>query len=138
MTRARLRAKKKVVIKEEASTSDQVLHMEENMIERLTLDKPKPQIRNPNFCGQHQPKFRIKQREQRAQELAAQQQVKTPLQQNFFGPESDDKENVIGEENHFFTHDDMPTFITEDEEYAENSTVQKDEDFILANETALE
>ena len=32
----------------------------------------------------------------------------------------------------------MPTFITEDEEYAENSAVQKDEDFILANETALE
>ena len=32
----------------------------------------------------------------------------------------------------------MPTFITEDEEYAENSAVQKDEDFILANEAALE
>ena len=32
----------------------------------------------------------------------------------------------------------MPTFITEDEEYGENSAEQKDEDFILANETALE
>ena len=32
----------------------------------------------------------------------------------------------------------MPTFITEDEEYLEISVVQKDEDFILANETALE
>ena len=32
----------------------------------------------------------------------------------------------------------MPTFITEDEEYTENSADQKDEDFILANDTALE
>ena len=64
--------------------------------------------------------------------------MKTPLQQNFVGPESDDEENVIGEENHFFTPDDMPIYITKDEEYAENSAVQKDEDFILANDTALE
>ena len=32
----------------------------------------------------------------------------------------------------------MPTFITEYEEYSESSAVQKDKDFILANETALE
>jgi len=65
--------------------------------------------------------------------------VKTLLQQNFVhGLESDDEENVIGEENHFFTPDDMPIFITEDEEYSENSIVQRDENFILANETALE
>ena len=32
----------------------------------------------------------------------------------------------------------MPIYITEDEEYSESPTVQKDEDFILANETALE
>ena len=31
----------------------------------------------------------------------------------------------------------MPIFITEDEEYSESSAVQKDEDFILENETAL-
>ena len=61
-----------------------------------------------------------------------------PLQQNFVGPKSDDEENVIGEENHFFTPDDFPIYITEDEEYSESSTVQKDEDFILENETALE
>ena len=63
---------------------------------------------------------------------------KNTLQQNFVGPESDDEDNVIGEENHFFTPNDIANFITEDEEYAENSAVQKDEDFILANETALE
>ena len=95
--RARLKAEKKVAIKEEASTSYQVLRKVEKMIEILTLDKPKLQIRNPNFCGQQQPQFRIKQREQRAQEPPAQQQVKTPLQQNFVGPESDDEDNVIGE-----------------------------------------
>lgn len=61
------------------------------------------------------------------------------MQQNFVhGPESDDEENVIGEENPFFTLDDMPIFITEDEEYSENSAVQRDENFILANETVLE
>ena len=136
--RARTKAEKKVAIKEEVSTSDQVLRKMEKMFDILTIDKSEPQVRNPNFCGQQQPQFRIKQREQRAQEPTAQQQVKTPLQQNFVGPESDDEENVIGEENHFFTPDDMPNFIIEDEEYAENSAVQKDEDFILANETALE
>ena len=50
--RARLKAENKVAIKEEASTSDQVLCKVEKMIERLTLDKPEPQIRNPNFHGQ--------------------------------------------------------------------------------------
>ena len=50
--RARLKAEKKVVIKEEASTStDQILHKVEKMFERFTLDKPEPQIRNPNFRG---------------------------------------------------------------------------------------
>lgn len=45
--RDRLKAEKKFSTKEEASTSDQVLHKVENMIERLTLDKPKPKIQNP-------------------------------------------------------------------------------------------
>ena len=35
------------------------------------------------------------------------------------GPESDEEGKVIGEENHFFTLDDLPTYITEEEEYAE-------------------
>ena len=66
--RARMRDEKKVVIKEEVSTSDQMLQKMEKMFERLTLDKPELQIRNPNFCGQQQPQFIIKQREQRALE----------------------------------------------------------------------
>lgn len=72
--RARLKAEKKISIKEEASTSDQVLHKVEKMIERLTLDKPEPKIRNPNLRGQQQPQFRIKQHEQRAQEPTPQEQ----------------------------------------------------------------
>ena len=64
--RARMRAEKKVAIKEEVSTLDQILRRMEKMFERLTLDKPEPQIRNPNFRGQQQLQFRIKQREQRA------------------------------------------------------------------------
>ena len=70
--RARMRDEKKVAIKEEVSMSDQMLRKMEKMFERLTLDKPESQIRNPNFCGQQQPQFRIKQREQRAQEPTAQ------------------------------------------------------------------
>ena len=52
--RARLKAEKKVVIKEEASTStsDQMLCKVEKVFERFTLDKPEPQVQNPNFCGQ--------------------------------------------------------------------------------------
>ena len=60
------------------------------------------------------------------------------MQQNFLhGPESDEEGNVIGEENHLFTHDDLPIYLTE-EEYAENSAAHKDVDFILANDTVLE
>jgi len=54
------------------------------------------------------------------------------------GPESEDDENLIGEENHFFIADGLPIYITEDEEYSESLAVQKDEDFILANEIVLE
>jgi len=50
------------------------------------------------------------------------QQVQKPLQQNFVHGSKLEEENVLGEENHFFTPDDMPIFITEDEEYSENST----------------
>ena len=32
----------------------------------------------------------------------------------------------------------MPIFITEDEEYSESPAVQRDENFILSNETVLE
>ena len=32
----------------------------------------------------------------------------------------------------------MPTFVTEDDEYAESSNIQQDANFILANDTALE
>lgn len=54
------------------------------------------------------------------------------------GPESDEEGNVIGEENHFFTPDDLPIDIIKDEEYAESSVAHKDVDFILANDTILE
>jgi len=50
------------------------------------------------------------------------------------GSKSKDDENPIGEENHFFTADGLPIYITEDEEYSKSPTVQKDENFILANE----
>lgn len=134
--RDRTKVEKKVTIKEEASSSDHALRKIEKMFDRLTIDKPEAQVRNPNFCGQQQPQLRIK---QWAQDQAAQQQVKKPSQKNFVhGLESGDEENIIGEENHFFTPNDKPTFIAEDEEYPESPSVQRDENFILANETVLE
>lgn len=62
--RTRMKAEKKVAIKEEVSTLDQVLRKMEFFFERLTIDKSEPQIRTPNFRGQQQPQFRIKKREQ--------------------------------------------------------------------------
>jgi len=47
--RARMKAEKRVIIKEEDSTSDQILRKVERMLEKVTLDKPELQIRNPNF-----------------------------------------------------------------------------------------
>ena len=92
------------------------------MLERVKLDKPEPQVRNPNFRGQQQPQYRIRQRDQRTQEQTAQQLVQTPLQQNFVhGLDSDEDGNVIGEENLLFTPDEIPTYINEEEECVVNS-----------------
>jgi len=139
--RARMKAEKRVTIKEDASTSNQVLREVEQMkraLENLNLSKPEPQIRNPNFRGQQQPQYRIKQRETRAQETAVQQQIKPPFQQNFVTQESEDEGDNVGEENHFFTPDDFPTYVTEDEELMSNSVIPQDEHYILSNDAALQ
>lgn len=44
----------------------------------------------------------------------------------------------MGEENHFFTPDDLPTYITEEEEIVRNSIIPQDENYILSNDAALE
>ena len=73
--RAQTRAEKRVTVKEEASPSDSkmdtLIRAVEKKVDRLTIsDRPKAQIRNLNFRGHQQPQFRIKQREQRAQDQA--------------------------------------------------------------------
>jgi len=53
--RARMKAEKKVTIKEEAASTSQVLRTVEEVkrtLQNLSLGKPEPQIRNPNFRGQ--------------------------------------------------------------------------------------
>jgi len=62
--RARAKEEKKVIVKEESSSMDQLLKKVEKMLERVKLDKPQPQVRNPNFRGQQQPQYRILQRDQ--------------------------------------------------------------------------
>lgn len=51
---------------------------------------------------------------------------------------SDEDADVVGDQNHFFTPDDLPVYITEEEEYGESSGAQQDEDFILANDADLD
>ena len=58
--RARAKVEKKTVVKEEYSSMDQLLKKVEQMLERVKLDKPEPQVRNPNFRGQQQPQYRIR------------------------------------------------------------------------------
>jgi len=70
--RARAKAEKKTTVKEESSSMDQLLKKIEQMLERVKIDKPEPQFRNPNFRGQRQqPQYRIRQRDQRNQEKVA-------------------------------------------------------------------
>lgn len=76
--RARAKAKKKFKVKEESSSMDQLLKKVEQILERVKLDKPEPQVRNPNFHGQQQPQYRIRQRDHRSQEQTTQQPVQTP------------------------------------------------------------
>jgi len=54
------------------------------------------------------------------------------------GIEDEDDDDPVVEENHFFTADGLPIFLTEDEEYLEVLEAQRDEDYILANEAVLE
>ena len=52
--------------------------------------------------------------------------------------ETDDDDDLVVEANHFFTADGAPIFLTKDEEYTSIPDTQRDEDFILANDVALQ
>ena len=96
-----------------------------------------PQIKNLNFRGQQQqPQFHIKQREQRAPETQQQRKIITPLQQNY--AHSDEEEEPTVEENILFTFDGQTIFLSEDEEYVENTSSLNDNNFIMANDHELE
>ena len=133
-----------MTIKEEPSTSsdtkfDALLRTMEIMLDKMSISdrQTKPQIKNPNFRGQQQqPQFWIKQREQRAPETQQQQQIRTPLQQNY--AQSDEEEEPTVEENLLFTTDGQPIFLTEDEEYVEKIISPSDKDFIVENDHELE
>lgn len=47
-------------------------------------------------------------------------------------------QDVAGDQNHFFTPDDLPIYITEEDEYGESSGAQQEKDFILANDADLD
>ena len=52
--------------------------------------------------------------------------------------ESEDEGETMGEENHFFTPDDLRTYITKEEELVRKSIVPQDEHYILSNDATLE
>eukprot|EP00253_Pinus_taeda_P025553 PITA_25553 len=106
-----MKAEKKVTIKEEAASTSQVLRTIEEMkkaFQNLNLGKPEPQPIEP------------------------------PFHQNYVTQESDDEGEGVGEENHFFTPDDLPTYITEEEELIGNSYTPQDEHYILSNDVVLQ
>jgi len=139
---ARMKAEKNVTIKEDIPSASQVLQKVEDIskaLQNLSLGKPEPQVRNPNFRGlQQQPQYRIKQREPRGQEAAVQQPIQPPFQLNYVTQESEDEGEGPGEENHFFTPDDMPTYITEEDELVSNAYAPQDEHYILSNDVVLQ
>jgi len=49
--RARLKAEKRVTIKEESTSEPPWLREMEKKFKRINLDKSEPQIRNPNYHG---------------------------------------------------------------------------------------
>ena len=67
-----------------------------------------------------------------------QQPIKPPFQQNYVTQESEDEGENVGEENHFFTPDDLPTYITEEEELIGNAYTPQDEHYILSNDVVLQ
>ena len=116
------KGERKVTIKEEPSTSsdaklDTLIRKMDRMVDKMSITKMQleTQVQNPNFLGQqHQPQFMIKHREQRAPEQLAQEQIHTPLQQNY--AQGFEEEEEIVDEIHFFTKDGHPIFLKEDEE----------------------
>ena len=64
--------------------------------------------------------------------------LRSLIQKNFVSQESEDEGDNVGEENHFFTLDDMPTYITEEDELVSNSVFPQDEHYILPNDAILE
>jgi len=52
--------------------------------------------------------------------------------------EEENEEDLTIETKHFFTADGMPIFLTEYKDYTEVLDIQRDEDYILANDVVLE
>jgi L-rhamnose mutarotase len=128
--RARQRTERRVMIKEEPSTSssdaklDSLARAMERMMERLTIaernppreNQAAPQIQNPNF---RRNPTQIRQRDPRDQreQRGPDQQIRPPLQENY----TDEGEEIIEELddthiNLMGVHDDESIFLTQEEQ----------------------
>lgn len=75
-----------------------------------------PSIRNPNYRGQQQSQLRNKKKEHKNKD--PQGQIRTPFQQNYTQGLKEDEEE-IAEANHFFEEDELPNFLTEEDQFSQ-------------------
>ena len=107
------------------------------MMDKMTIAdrQAKPSIRNPNYRGQQQSQFRNKQKEQKNQD--PQGQVRTPFKQNCTQGLKEDEE-YITEANHFFEEDELPTFLTKEYHFSQESLIPINQHRVLANDDLWE
>ena len=102
------------------------------MMDKISIidRQDEPSVRNPNFRGQQQQKFRNRQKEQWNQD--PQGQVRAPFQQNYTEGQEEDEEEIV-EANHFFQEYELPTFLIEEDQFSEDSLILSDQQFVFAS-----
>lgn len=130
----KIKPEKKATIKQESSSSydgkhDTLIKMMETKMDRMTIENKRadPSIRNPNYRD----KFIKKHKEQKYQD--PQGQIRTPFQKNYTqGLEEDEEE--IAEGNNFFEEYELPTILTKEYQFSQESPAPSDKHLVLINE----
>lgn len=59
--------------------------------------------------------------------------MKAPFQQNYTKSQEEDEEEMV-EANHFFQEDELPTFLTEEDQFSRDSFIPDDQQFVLSSD----
>jgi len=70
---------------------------------------------------------------ERAENQGPQGQVRAPFQKNYTEGQDEDEEDIV-EVNHFFQEDELRTFLTEEDQFFEDSLIPRDQKFVLASD----